>query len=303
MWSQRHRRLLPARVFSARLPTARLGTAAGLATLGGVTLLVLAAAPAAARAQAGGYELPPHCQPAPPPPPPGADSCEPASSAGQASREAAKARRARDAAAKEAADVGPTPVGGYTLPRGGFAVKTELGYPNLDLEFLFAVGSRVQLGVGYRGLYTMNHTPYGSLKWSLNRHNRDVLGLALELRAGYSFSRDGDGGDAIGNMLAGEYQWFGELRFLGTARRGRHGLLWAVGGRVSRSPYEDDYYDGYGDHSDSGKAMGVVTLEIGYELRINRIASFFLSLGVDIFAAKDFIPALPHFRMGVMLGS
>jgi hypothetical protein len=193
-------------------------------------------------------------------------------------------------------------VGGYTLPRGGFAVKTELGYPNLDLEFLFAVGSRVQLGVGYRGLYTMNHTPYGSFKWSLNRRNRDVLGLALELRAGYSFPRDGDDGDSIGNMLTGEYQWFGELRFLGTARSGRHGLLWAVGGRVSRSPY-DDYYDGYGDHSDSGKAMGVVTLEIGYELRINRIASFFLSLGVDIFTDEDYIPALPHFRMGVLLGS
>ncbi len=258
----------------------------------GIALLLGLAAPASAAAQ--GYELPPCAGTPAPPPAPTAVPATPRCAAPAVHK------------ARAPQDPGPTPAGGYTLPRKGFAVKMELGYPNLDVEFLFALGSRVQLGFGYRGLYSMNHSPYASLKWSMNSRNRDVLGLALQLRAGYSFPRSHGEDENIGNMLAGEYKWFGELWFLGTARRGKHGLFWGVGARISQQAW-DVYsvaYDGdYGGNERDMKVMGTFSLELGYELRINRIASFFLALGVDIFATDEFIPALPRFRMGVMLGS
>jgi hypothetical protein len=196
----------------------------------------------------------------------------------------------------------PTPVSGYVLPKGGFSALIELGYPNLNFEFLFGAGSRVQLGFGYRGVYTMNHTPYGSLKIQLNSRNRDVLGLALKLAAGYSFGGHWEDGMTIGNLMAGEYKFFGELWFQGTARRGRHGLLFGIGARVSQAPHQEVYYDYYDDGDEAKKVMGTLSLEIGYEVRINRVSAFFIALGVDIFMSEDWIPALPRFRMGFTVG-
>ena len=49
--------------------------------------------------------------------------------------------------------------------------------------------------------------------------------------------------------------------------------------------------------------MATISFELGYEVRINRVASFFLATGVDIFTSDDWIAALIRFRMGVVIGS
>jgi hypothetical protein len=206
----------------------------------------------------------------------------------------------RKAAKEEAWD--PTPAGGYTLPKGGFALKLEFGYPHMDVGLLFALGNRVQVGVGYRSVYTINHTPYANMKFSLNSRNRDVLGLALELGAGYSFGQDDF--EDFGNRMAGEYHFFGEAWLRGTARRGKHGLLFGVGARISQAvPGWDYYYDGGSSAEVGEKVMATISVEIGYELRINRVSSFFLATGVDIFTSDEWLPALIRFRMGVIVGS
>lgn len=283
--------------------------------------LILALAASGARAQEEAWETPPALEAAPPPasavpprvtPPPPAmpphqpsapdqapcssvvvncPAC-PASSPGCCAQAQAKPEETWD----------PTPVSGYTIPRGAIGLKIEFGYPHMDVGMLVGLGGRIQLGVGYRSVYTVNHTPYADVKFSLNSRNRDVLGLALQLGGGYSFGK-GDN-DHFANLMAGEYHFFGEAWLRGTARRGRHGLLFGVGARLSQAPPTRNDYYGYGEADDTAdKVMATVSMELGYEVRINRVASFFVTTGVDIFTSDDWLPALIRFRMGVIVGS
>lgn len=282
--------------------------------VGGMLALLLS--PSGAKAQAGAWEVPP-AEPgaAPPPAPtPAPPAALPLPIAKQSapctslvvncpSCKGGQGGCCNGARAEQPESWDPTPVGGYTLPKGGFGLKLEFGYPHMDIGILFALGNRVQVALGYRSVYTINHTPYANVKFSLNSRNRDVLGLALELGAGYSFGRDQDE-EHIGNRMAGEYHVFGEAWLRGTARRGRHGLLFGVGAKISQAvpgyAYDYDYNE---PESTGDKVMATISLEIGYELRINRVASFFLATGVDIFTSDEWIPALIRFRLGVIVGS
>ena len=260
-------------------------------------LMALGTAAKSANAQAQGYEQPPIACP----PPPGVQlpACPaPGSTPPPAAVVKPSAVKHR-----------PTSIGGYTAPQGAFFTQFEVGYPFLAVELGYGISRRVQLSLGYRGLYSFSHSPYASLKIGLRSPDDPLLGMALRFTAGYSIpgGRDGEG-EEVAAYLTGENRAFGEVWLLGTARSGRHGLLFGFGVKVSQSPgsygyYEDDYYGGdYGD--DAHNIMVTLSFDIGYELRINRISAFFISLGVDIFAkAEDFIPALPRFRMGFTLGS
>ena len=65
----------------------------------------------------------------------------------------------------------------------------------------YGIGSRFQLFVGYRGLYTATHSPYGGVKVSMFASPKRSVGLSFIAMGGWTYARreEDDEGNPIGN--------------------------------------------------------------------------------------------------------
>lgn len=198
-----------------------------------------------------------------------------------------------------------TPVAGFTLGHRRLGVKFEVGYPFFVFELAYGFGSRFQMFVGYRGLYSLTSAPYGGFKILLTADSRRILGISLTAMGGWTHVRDGDLDVA---MLVGSGGVFGEVWVTATARSGRHGGFVNGGVRLSQvekcDNADDDCYDHpIQDDDGDGKKGALATIfgEVGYELYITRYVSYYLALGVDMFANSDAMPAMVRFRTGMIM--
>lgn len=184
------------------------------------------------------------------------------------------------------------------------AFSLELGYPFLDFRLGYGISNRFQLMAGYRGLYSLSSAGYAGLKIGLYQNKERIVGVSLVALGGYSYVKgvfDGDGETT--RMLVGGDGGFGEAWLMATVRRRRHGLTLTGGMRISQvSGCSDEAYC-YGDIFKSGRDGTLVTafFELGWEMRIMKFASYYLAMGVDMFANSNSLPAMVRFRTGVML--
>jgi hypothetical protein len=203
----------------------------------------------------------------------------------------------------------PAPTAGFLMTERRVGLRLEAGYPFIDLDLLVRAHDVVQVGFGYRTLWTFTHAGYGELKFRLWRNEAAALGLSLLLRGGYTYIHlDEDDYDAEYNtrsaLVAGN-SGFGELLLAFTARRGRHAFDAAVGLRLGWVQHIVVDEGGYGNDLvfDSGEPgmLATVIVDAGYTVRMNRSSSFVAGLGVDVFTNSDAYRALPRARFGFVI--
>lgn len=192
-----------------------------------------------------------------------------------------------------------TPVGGFTLGNRRFGVQLEFGYPFFNFQVGYGLGTRFQVFVGYRGIYTVTHTPYGGIKVALFANPRKTVGLSFTALGGWTHVRDSDSSNAATESFAGGSGGFGEAMLSITARKGRHGVLINAGARIAQvaacSDCENHLLDG-----DSG-VIATAFAEVGYEYRFMQHMSYFVAAGADFFTNSEWTPAMPRFRTGVVV--
>lgn len=218
---------------------------------------------------------------------------------------AAGAQKAKPETSKEAVKktVRTTPAGGFTLGDRRFGFRLEFGYPMFSFQVGYGIGSRFEVFVGYRGLYTATHSPYGGVKVAMFASPKRTVGLSFIALGGWTYARriEDDYGDpekdAYYESLVGGSGGFGEAWLSMTARKGRHGGLISVGVRISQV----EKCDGCDSHLLGGDAgvMATAFAEAGYEFRFMNHMSYYVAAGVDFFTNTNWIPALPRFRTGV----
>jgi hypothetical protein len=209
----------------------------------------------------------------------------------------------------------PAPFGGFGLQPGRLGATIEFGYPFFGLQMAYGLPGRVELGVAYRGLYALTHSPVGIVRVRLFENDDRTAAFGLTVRGGYTIVGD-DQSELTG--LVGGAGPFGELEFNIGVRNSRHMLFVTAGVRLSQNPA--DYYGcpgggGYetypatGDDDNcfdlmppwDGDAPLVATgySELGYGLRFMRAASFFVAAGVDMFFDSNELPAMIRLRTGM----
>lgn len=199
------------------------------------------------------------------------------------------------------------PVSGFLMNRRSVGLRLELGYPYLDIHFMYGVHDVFEIGVGYRGMYNMSFAGYGSLKFRLY-HSGQRASLSLIALGGYHHVQNGEGHDKITSLAGGDGPF---MEFGLAASVGRYGHYFTVASGVrlawvrEQAPCEseDDYY--YWDCDmvfPDGEAgfMPVAFLEVGYAARVWRLLSLFISTGFDAFTNSQAFLASARFRLGLM---
>lgn len=201
----------------------------------------------------------------------------------------------------------PVPSAGFLLSERRVGFRLEAGFPFIDVDLLVRAHDVVQLGLGYRTLWTFTHAGYGEIKFRLWRNEAATRGLSLLLRGGYTYQYrdDGDTYDYNYNTsLVGGDSGFGEL-LLGLSIHGRrHAFDLQAGlrlGWVQEALYDEwDYYTTVFSGGDAGM-LATVIIDAGYALRMTRSSSFVVGFGVDVFTNSDAYRALPRGRVGFVV--
>lgn len=203
----------------------------------------------------------------------------------------------------------PAPVYGFPMARRDVGVRLELGYPYLDIGLMYGVHDVVEIGAGYRGMYTMSFGGYGSLKFRLYRSTQRNAALSLNILGGYHHVPQGEGHDKITGLAGGDGAYLELSLAMSVGRRG-HYFTAASGVRlawVREQPscatdeygyawdcYETVFNDGHGGF------MPVAFLDLGYAARVWRHLSLFILTGFDAFTNSDSFLASVRFRLGFM---
>lgn len=155
-------------------------------------------------------------------------------------------------------------------------------------------------------MHFLSNGGYAGFKLRLYVNEKRSVGLALRAIGGYVHVlpaykekvKELSGGDA----------GFGELWLMAAARRRRHGLMAALGLRLSQvTPCEVSVADLCAEPSlyARTKAFVTVSAEIGWEMRLSPDVTFYLALGADMFPQTLVPPdgdweASPRFRTGLI---
>lgn len=205
---------------------------------------------------------------------------------------------------KPLAPVEATPVAGFPLRKRRLGFLLELGYPFLDFRVGYGITDRLQILLGYRGLYAMSSAGYAGLKFGLFQNKPRTVGVSFTALGGYTYVKQkNDYDDGTTRELVGGDGGFGEAWLTVTVRRRRHGLMLVGGLRISQVSGCSDEYDCWGSIFASGSPGTLVTgfFELGWEMRFMRYASYYVAIGVDMFTNSNALPAMVRFRNGVLL--
>lgn len=206
--------------------------------------------------------------------------------------------RSEPVSVKKTADTRPTPAAGFTLERRRVGIRLEVGFPFVLLQLSYGVGAGLELITGYRGFYALTPGAFAGVKGQLVTNKAGTVGLSLMALGGWTHLKKY--WDIVTEFTGGT-GGFGELWLMFTGRRGRHGMF--VNGGVRVSEVKACKHDECDSHILNGKkGVGVVIFaEIGYEVRINRYASYFVAGGANMFPNGKQFPGFVTGRTGIIM--
>jgi hypothetical protein len=196
-------------------------------------------------------------------------------------------------------------VGGFLVSRGDLGLVIDLGWPYLNLGFSYGVNDAVELGVGYRGLWSMSSTGYLSLKVRLSQNRTRRSAVSLNWLGGYTYVSPGDH-DYRTSLAAGD-SVFSDILFSASIGRGRHIIFLDAGVHLgwvqSQEPCEYDdwgYYDCYDRVFPDGEAGVLVAaiFDIGWAVRLRPQWSLSVALGFNAFVNSEEMPGYGTVKLG-----
>jgi hypothetical protein len=183
--------------------------------------------------------------------------------------------------------------------------RLELGYPFLEIGFEYAVGRSFSVGAGMRSLYGVTFAPWAGIRVQLSANAPRTVGLALSLKGGWTYIRGETYDTDLREGLVGGKGVFGELGLTATVRRLRHGLFINAGVRISQVTTElcdgPDYCYNPEIAEDGAGVLATAFVDLGWEIRLGRNASYLLGIGVDMFVNGGDLPAMVRFRNGILI--